>query len=175
MSPAFYLNKQSISSICFTNSTLLVPENLFGFYKLQCTRHGSRQKYFSFIIATYLPQIKILQKKLGKNRVPKWKTQYQSEGQALLKKNFIPLPEDWEALRISASSFGVSMCYLFVLMLEIHKKGHWHKSFEINEEYGNSDIPGIKKVNEFIKFSIFVRMFDFKSRKLIRILKNQRN
>lgn len=159
-------NQTQKSSICFSTSTFLIPSKFEDFFKQKCIVHGSRRAYLSFVVSNYLPEVEKFLGRLDRRRVHKWKICYQAEGQLLLKRNFIPIPSDWEAFRNCAGVFGVSMCFLFVFIMELEMQGILQ-----TEKYGNSVHKTCIKPRKFRKFSIIYRLLDFPGQILERKLK----
>ncbi|MCB1173016.1 MAG: DUF1564 family protein [Leptospiraceae bacterium] len=76
-------------------------------------------KYFESILAKYGRHLS----RYGLDPVAaKWKQKYQAEGLNLQIKNFKPDPELWEEFRHIAFAYGLAMCRLFVVMLELEYK-----------------------------------------------------
>lgn len=149
MQVSIWRDLQPLCVSCFTQSTILVPEKYSNYFNARCHFFGSRRAYFRFVVGQILPQLFHFSSELNLRRVPKWKTYYQAQGQVLLRKNFVPLPDDWEALRHAAVASGVSMCFLFVFLMEIEMSGRLTQKKESNKfEHWNSDhfIP------DFLKF-----------------------
>lgn len=128
-----------------TISTLLIPSIYLEQYYEKCRLHGSRASYFNYLLIYFGSQIKQFEGRLIKQKDSKWKTCYQNQGLNLEKKNFRPEPELWEQLRLSADSFGVSMCYLFIFMMELEMWGLCHPILEV-EEPGNPDVVHKSKI-----------------------------
>lgn len=116
-----------LQSGCISTSTLQIPAQFDTYYKLRCQIFGSRRAYFHFVAQTYLPLVGKIKKIINGRKSEKWKIHYQESGQNLLKRNFEPLSEDWEMLRNASAAFGVSMCFLFVLLLELEYRGKFSK------------------------------------------------
>ncbi|MEI1279385.1 DUF1564 family protein [Leptospira venezuelensis] len=98
-------------------STLLIPPHLEKYVRKQGINHllrnalaNQRRSFHS-------------NKRINSNSI---NTKYQnirgrSKERRYIKFNFRPRPEDWTQLRSLAISHGVSMCYLFVALLEEYK------------------------------------------------------
>lgn len=138
MRPVNFAENLARSPLCFSSSTLLIPAKYLEEYNSRSKLLGSRRAYFEFIVKKFLPHLGIFKKKLLSRKIHKWKTYYQANEQKLSIRNFSPNPEDWEALRIVAGAFGVSMCYLFVFLLELEIGGAIKISDKIPEEAWNS-------------------------------------
>lgn len=155
-----------------SNSSVLIPSRLFDHFNQRSRIHGSRRRYLHFLVFSILPDISCYSELLASSRSQKWKTCYQNSGQSLIKKNFKPSPIDWEAMRQVASAFGVSICFLFVFLMEIdsgQKKltRMSTKSFRKLRDWNSA--PGrVQKLKKFRKFSKIWRVIDFERWKLIR-------
>lgn len=161
------------SRACYSSSTLLIPERFSSYYRQCCNDSGSRRAYFSRIVRDYLPLIEIYKFKLCKQRAQKWKTCFQDSGQKLLNRNFVPLPDDWENLRHAASGFGVSICYLFVFLMQLEMSGIKPYIHSTGPTDWNPTPKRGKRRSKFGKISKFRRTLDANQKKLIREIQIQ--
>lgn len=106
-----------------TISTLLVPSKYLDYYHNQSNFHGNLSSYFRYLLIQFGSQVNQYENMLTMDRTSKWKTCYQDAGLFLERKNFRPDPENWEQLRHIADSFGISMCYLFIFLMELEMYG----------------------------------------------------
>lgn len=173
MQPVCSHDSQPLIPLCYSQSTLLIPEKYHDYYQSQCLLHGSRRAYFAFIVTNYLPHVRLFEGRLNQSRTHKWKTDYQAEGQCLLRRNFVPIPEDWECFRHIASAFGVSMCYFFVFLVELEMNDFFLKNNPNIVIDWNSE-PIYQKI-EFLapKVSKLLRIINRKSKMLKRYSHSQ--
>ena len=111
--------KVGTSSRDYSYSTLLIPAQYRLQFKTLCKMHGSRRKLARWLLGHRLADLHQHLDQWITTNPRKWKTQYQTNGLDLQKYNFIPDPEVWESYRQTALGLGISICYLFVLLLEI--------------------------------------------------------
>lgn len=156
--------QESISVDCVyrSRSSLLIPNGLRDFYTEQCSHHGSQGAFFSFVVLNFLPELSKHHKFVNSRKDPSWKVAYQKNGQNLLKKSFLPNPAEWECFRHAASAAGVSMCFLFVIILTLAMQGAFLDGPQKSPLARNS-IPESES-NQFYlrKFSFLERKIDIK-------------
>jgi hypothetical protein len=103
-----------------TPSSLLLPDSGLEFFQMRKQQFGSIRAYFSYLLVRYvrmLPRLGIIPEKTPSQ----WKTRYQKAGQKLAKLSFLPDPRVWEAYRQTASRYGLSICHLFVILMQLDK------------------------------------------------------
>lgn len=155
------------NSRCYTRSTVSIPEQVVGFYDTRCVEFGSRRAYFNWVVWNLARQVHMYESQVIKLRAQKWKTQYQTEGLGLCRKNFTPYPEDWEFLRNAAMAFGVSMCFLFAFLVGIDFLRNASKSKRVAKSGWSSRKP-FRSMGGF--FSLGVRFLSLVDSSLVRRL-----
>ena len=92
-------------------STLLIPDFLYSRFLEKVTHFGGSHNYLNYLLKhgfntliEFHPDLRI-------------RIEYQAKGQNLQKYNFTPFDEDWLYLKSLAFVQGISMAYLFVLLL----------------------------------------------------------
>ena len=147
-------------------------------------RHQLRG-YFEYLIRNYancLPKYGIDPTAI------KWKKEYQDEGLELQKRNFKPEPDIWEKFRNISFSYGLSMCKMFVVLMELDHR-RWieagcpddfyelppqriyTRDFRMNSRKNISLEAKKAIVNALFsnKYTILIRNMDFARQKLHRI------
>lgn len=168
MNTSVILDVQLKNQNCYTKSTVLIPDQYTDYYQNRCKQFGSRKAYFQHIINKYLPNVTLYRSEINNLKMLKWKTCYQSEGIHLRRRNFVPLPADWEALRHMSGAFGVSMCFLFVFLMQCEMKGMFHFQPEARV-WWNSALIGQKSFYKPQNRSHLLRILDKKQNLLMRI------
>lgn len=134
MVPSSYANVQAEIPDCYTRSSLLIPSSMLSYFQSRCAASGGRAAYLNFLVINHLLYLHKFKNRLCRCHNPKWKIAYQNSGQKLLKRNLKPVPADWENLRNVAHAFGVSMCFLFVFLMELEMEGFFEKTPKISTE-----------------------------------------
>lgn len=169
MNPYKLKESQPLHNPCYSKSSLLIPDLHTGYFKKKSKQHNCRKKYFSFIIQNYLQLLPQFQHRLNARKGSKWKMVYQQKGQILNKKNFIPDPEDWELFRHAAMAVGVSMCFLFVFIMELEMEGHFKKIKQSKKYFGwNSSTKRESRYREYFPAVFFKRFLNLKEKQLER-------
>ena len=110
------LSANEIETRAVTSSTLLIPLYLLDYFTLRVRYFKGIGRYFEYLIMTYSRQ-------LARYKIDpasrKWKKKYQDPGLDLQIRNFKPNPELWEEFRHIAFAYGLAMCRLFVVLLEL--------------------------------------------------------
>ncbi len=168
-----------------TSSTLLIPMKMLEYFNTRERYFKSRGRYFEYLIMTYGRQLH----KFGLNpTVMKWKKEYQKTGLDLQVRNFKPDPEFWEEFRHIGLAYGVGMCLLFVILLELEYKlwleagspEKFHESRAFNWETNYFDVNSRPKLSTEDKkdiinllssseYTVLIRSMDFSKHKLHRI------
>ena len=149
----------------------MIPEEHLSYYLDRCRELGSRSAYLTHLVANYLPRIQEWKTELDAICPPNWHTIYQAGELNLVKKNFKPRAEDWECLRNAAATCGVSMCFLFVFLMNLESIGFFEKSTD--EKPGRMELLIKWMVSWFRigKFSKFGRKLDLKKHAIQRQIK----
>ena len=163
-------NSSLESPVCWSVSSLLIPDAYLRFFNAMVQKYGSRRCYFSHLAQFGLNQLPRFLTLLNSRKDPKWKTYYQSRGLQLVKRNFIPFPADWEGFRHCATAAGVSICFLFVFLMELEMTGQLGP-----EEDGNSFISRLCRMIFFRRYSRVVRKLHRDGKRLKRKSRHRYN
>lgn len=151
----------------YTPSTLLIPRHLVAYFESRSIFFGSRRLYFRHLIVTYG---RFLQHFGIEPNSDKWKKEYQEDGLDLQIRNFKPDPEFWEEFRHIAFAYGLGMCKLFVILLELEQK-RWISEGRPENFCENSPIKlkinkhGMSSINNvFFERRIYFRKFTNKQK-----------
>lgn len=143
-------------------STLLIPALELGYFHNRCQYFGSRSAYLSWMVENYLDRLQDIKVLMNNFREPNWNTAYQSAGQDLRKMSFIPAGEAWEKMRQAAGVCGVSICFMFVILMKLEAEGFFQKSHK-KPPIGRNSSPNKPEMTiKFRKFSIFTRKLDLR-------------
>ncbi|MCB1173240.1 MAG: DUF1564 family protein [Leptospiraceae bacterium] len=178
-------DKSEIRAQMVSSSTLLIPGHLLKYYRFRVNCFSGTGHYFEHLLATYGRQLA----RYSINPVTtQWKKKYQNKGLDLQIRNFKPNPELWEEFRHIAFAYGLAMCHLFVVLLELELK-RWRAAGSPSVFFEKSSTPSQtnrKNVNslhenpnlqakEVIKLlyhkksTVLIRSIDFSRSKLHRI------
>ncbi|MCB1172742.1 MAG: DUF1564 family protein [Leptospiraceae bacterium] len=105
-----------IATRSVTSSTLLIPMHLMDYFQDRVRDFQGIGRYFEYLIITYGRQLTLYNID-PTNR--QWKQKYQDQGLDLQVRNFKPNPELWEEFRHIGFAYGLAMCHLFVVLLEL--------------------------------------------------------
>ncbi|MCB1173365.1 MAG: DUF1564 family protein [Leptospiraceae bacterium] len=110
------LSANAIETRAVTSSTVLIPKHLLDYFTQRVRYFKGIGRYFEYLTITYGRQ-------LARYEIDptscKWKKKYQDPGLDLQIRNFKPDPELWEEFRHIAFAYGLAMCRLFVVLLEL--------------------------------------------------------
>ena len=176
------LSAQEIETRAITCSTLLIPRRLLEYFTRRVRYFHTTSKYLEYLIVTYGRQLSCY----GLNPAShKWKKKYQDSGLDLQIRNFKPNPELWEEFRHIAFAYGLAMCHLFVVLLELEYSRWLQAGSPAN--FHDTQIPKRKKrVNSkqkvslkdkkdilnllfSTKYAILIRSMDFSRHRLHRM------
>ncbi|MCB1174867.1 MAG: DUF1564 family protein [Leptospiraceae bacterium] len=102
-----------------SSSTLLIPRHLLDYFTLRVHDFRSVRAYFEYLIVNYGRQLARYKINPASH---KWKKKYQNPGLDLQIRNFRPDPRFWEEFRHIAFGYGLAMCNLFVILLELEHR-----------------------------------------------------
>ena len=194
---ATILSSPTLSDIrrrAWTSSTLLIPEDRIEYFnkRILCFNGRGRSRYggsicgyFEYLIRNYANCL--LKYGIDPTAI-KWKKEYQEEGLELQKRNFKPEPDIWEKFRHISFSYGLSMCKMFVVLMELDHQ-RWVEAgcpdnfYELPQQRNytpdfrmNSRQKVSLKAKKAIlnalssnKYTILIRNIDFSRQKLHRI------
>ncbi|MCB1175198.1 MAG: DUF1564 family protein [Leptospiraceae bacterium] len=95
---------------------MLIPKHLLEYFTKRVRFFQGTRTYFEYLTVNYGRQLASYELKLTSS---KWKQKYQDPGLDLQVRNFRPDPELWEEFRHIAFAYGLAMCHLFVVLLEL--------------------------------------------------------
>ena len=111
--------QKSIQGNLRWNSTILVPKILCSiYYKLE-KRHGDTREILAYLLRKYQTDQTII----FRNNDIAACLSYQEKGLNLRRIHFRPYETDWIKLRLMAFSLNMSMCALFVMLLQLEMAG----------------------------------------------------
>ena len=160
MHDLFYELQVTISQARAGKSTLLIPDLQIGYFRQRSRSCGSKAAYLNALLHRYLPRLSEIKTELNKVGNPNWNTTYQRKGQDLQKTNFVPEASDWELLRNAAAACGVSMCFLFVILMMLEADEFFVpliKKPPVGRSSSPQEVNYPKKFEKFRKFTRYLR------------------
>ncbi|TGK19111.1 DUF1564 family protein [Leptospira stimsonii] len=145
-----------------STSDLLIPKRHLKSLQRKILKFGSLKKFLHFLLLTNRSKFRSLCI-IPKNE----KTLYQSINQDLVRFSFRPDSADWAELRVLARYYGLSICNLFVILLEIGEEGSSSSGSPPFLSYKAKSLEGkgnemalIQRIlpgRRYISFSLFLR------------------
>lgn len=168
MQRAQNFESQTLATSDAAKCSLMIPAMYLAYFKHRCNDLGSRKNYLHYLVDHFLPLSNRFASLLKHSKKEQWNTHYQAEKLELKKRSFVPVPEDWECLRHASMGFGVSMCFLFVFLMELEMDGELQVGEGAGKLGRSSSLDRDRSERKFVNLSILIRRVDLKRRRLTR-------